>query len=190
MEIRRNYEQLNTRAKPEVSNLAKKKPKTIKKDVIAQLQLKDKPGKIKLGQVGREHILVLLHTRVGLVCKTVLVGQRWGRGRWPMSPPQQSMSSTGDTRPRSPFGDTELMADIGDGHSPLCHLGVLRDGSPSASPRPLVLHPHPGTIPARRRPSSAGATVPAAWRVAVTCFLPPALMSKLKELKSFEPSVS
>lgn len=103
MEIRRNYEQLNTRAKPEVSNLAKKKPKTIKKDVIAQLQLKDKPGKIKLGQVGREHILVLLHTRVGLVCKTVLVGQRWGRGRWPMSPPQQSMSSTGDTRPGHPL---------------------------------------------------------------------------------------
>lgn len=42
--------------------------------MIAQLQLKDKPGKIKLGQIGSKYISVLLHTTVGLVCKALLGG--------------------------------------------------------------------------------------------------------------------
>lgn len=91
--------------------------------------------------------------------------QRWVRGCWPMSPPPQSTSPTGDTSPSSPLGDTELMANISDGQSPLCHLGVLRHGSLSASPCPLVLHPHPCTILSRCCPSSVKATVPAASQV-------------------------
>ena len=164
MEIWRNYKQLNTLNQRSLT-LPKKKINEESLDVIVQLELKDETGKIKLGQVGSKYILGLLHTRVGSVCKALLGGQRWGRGRWPMSPPPQSTSPTGDTRRSSALGDAELIAAVSDGHSPLCHLGVRRDGSPSGSPRPLTLPPHPCAIPACRRPSSAGATVPAASRV-------------------------
>lgn len=82
-----------------------------------------------------------------------------------MSPPLQNMSPTRDTSPSSPLSDTELITNISDGHSLLCHLGVLRDGSLSGSPHPLVLHPHSCTILSCCHPSSVKATVPAASQV-------------------------